>query len=306
MKKHNLDICVIGAGFMGTTHLKMYKMLNQSLDLTVVDSDLGKKKIAREFKAKFYNNVEQALKGNKFDIVDICLPTYLHYPVAKQVLANSESHLLIEKPLALNYKQAKELVRLIQKKKKIGVCAHVERFFQPMIRTKRWCVQNNPPYYFTFVRRTKKPKRSDWFAQKKLGGGVLLDLGIHDIDLLLWFTKSEIIKIRASGGNKTVMAKVAFKDGSKASIQSGWDLLEKSKFDLVNQVKVVSGKNKIVFDSTKNAIQKPRYPDAYFEEIKHIVNCVLANQKPKIDFTQAARAIKVVDTIKKSIKENNG
>lgn len=309
----------MGAGFMGATHLKAYKLLGRPLKLTVVDNDSSKKKIANKFGARFYNNIQQALKENNFDIVDICLPTFLHYQAAKQVLTESKSHLLIEKPLALNYQQAKELTRLIQKEKRIGMCAHVERFFQPMIRIKCWCSQNDPPYHFFFVRRTKKPKRSGWFTQEELGGDVLLDLGIHDIDLLLWFAKSEIVKIRASVENKRgrlnaqiIKAEIVFKDGSQAFLQSGWDIPEKSKVDLVNKIKIVSGKNKVIFDSTRNTLtfnekteknQKPRYPDAYLEEIKHMVSCVLTGQKPKADFIQACKAIKIIDLIKESVEK---
>lgn len=303
---------------MGKTHLKGYKLLNWPLKLTVVDNDLGKKKIAKEFNARFYDNTKQALEENKFDIVDICLPTYLHYQTAKQVLNKSESHLLIEKPLAINYQQAKELTRLVQEKKRIAMCAHVERFFQPMIRIKHWCTQNNRPYCLVFIRRTKKPKRSEWFTQEELGGDVLLDLGVHDIDLLLWFVESEIINIRASVENKrkrlntkTVTAEIVFKDGTQAFVQSGWDIPERSRLDLVNQIEIVSGKNKVMFDSTRNIItfnekaekiQKPRFPHAYLEEIKHLVNCVLTGEKPKVDFVQACGAIKIVDTIKKLLK----
>lgn len=304
--KSGLSVCILGFGFMGLTHLKMYKKLDGRPNLVVVDNDLSKKSQIKKHDIEFFNAFSSALQRHTFDIVDICLPTYLHYDAVKEVLSETNAHIMVEKPLALNFKEAEQLNKLVGSKRAV-MCAMVERFFEPMIAIKKWYSEAENPIQLKFVRRTKKPTRSDWFSKKELGGDLLLDLGIHDVDLLVWFTNNKIVSVTAiqnpSGRKIEVFADI--ENGGTANLKFGWDIPEKNQIDLINKVSVSSaGGRKVEFDSEEDGEKKPRFPYAYLSEVEHLVSCAKKNRKPQPDFSEAVKSMKVLDGIRKSLNSS--
>ncbi|MCM8821399.1 MAG: Gfo/Idh/MocA family oxidoreductase [Candidatus Omnitrophica bacterium] len=198
MKKFGVGIA--GYGFIGRVHTYAYKTI--PLYYEDIPADIKLLGIAEEFEQARKKAVEQAefdfatdnfeklLKNDNIHIVHCCLPNHLHYEFIKASLIEKK-HICTDKPLALNYQQAKELAELA---KKSGVKTQVIfqlRFFPAVIRAKQLIEQGflGKINFFRFlylhsscVRQSSKPY--SWKAEfEKVGGGVLVDLGSHIIDL---------------------------------------------------------------------------------------------------------------------------
>lgn len=301
-----IKIALIGLGHAGSSHLINYHQLEESIEITAIDVDNNKRDFAEQHNAKFSTDIDSVLNNQKFDLIDICLPTYLHHSIAKKAIDTQPRAILIEKPLALNYKQAKELTHKVQEKKILNMCAHVERFFNPMIEIKK---KLNLPAKFRFERRTKKPNRSTWFTKPELGGDVLLDLGIHDLDLLLWFTNSSISEIKVQGNSSKVISQLKLYDGSQAKVISGWDLPEKAEYELDNSLKI-SNQCEIEYYDRENTLtiggetqlKGERWPQAYQQQLKHMIECIKKDKQPKITFIEASKVIKLIDKIREKLQ----
>ncbi len=217
MKRYGVGIA--GYGFIGRVHTYAYKTIPLYYeDLPVPVKLVG---IAEEFEQARKKAVEQAdfefatnnfyelVKNNEIHIINCCLPNFLHYDLIKSALIEGK-HVCTDKPLALSYRQAEELTELA---KKSGTKAQVifqVRFFPAVIRAKQ-LIQDGflgRINFFRFlylhsscVRPTAKAY--SWKAEfEKVGGGVLVDLGSHIIDLALHLV-GNFVSIRAQAKNFT-------------------------------------------------------------------------------------------------------
>lgn len=182
-----LKIGVIGVGHLGKIHLKCIKEI-KNLDLVgFFDTD---EKIAldveKEFNVKYFNSLDTLI--DNVDIIDIVTPTVSHYDYAKKAL-HKIKHVFIEKPLVENPTEAKELIDISNEAGVKVQAGYVERF--------------NPA--FTFARPyIKEPifietHRLSSFHTRGTDVSVILDLMIHDIDIVLSIVKSNIKKISSNG-----------------------------------------------------------------------------------------------------------
>jgi len=302
-----MSICIIGMGQMGKTHLDMVKKLSISSNIVLVDSD--KEKLS-DYKFLTYQDYHDAISNNaNFDAIHVCLPTNLHFPVVKDLIKNSNSNILVEKPFTLNSQEANNLVSLIKNgSKRVFMCGLVERFYHPFTILRDWSKsRRNNIVEYKLLRRTKKPKRSGWFADKHKGGDVLLDLGIHDLDLLWWFSNKNINKIVSVKRNKDrVKIKAVLENNARVEMYFGWDLSDSNKDWVVNEITIstvrekaayYSAGKKLMLGNNKHTVKTERYPDAYREEIRHFYDCIKKGKKCRIDFNEATKSMTMLSTI---------
>ncbi len=183
---NNLKICVVGLGAMGRLHiLKLAKMKN--LALYGVDSDKEKiKELKKSFNIPLFHKIDDVL--DKIDAAIISTPTSTHYPLGKRLLKRGV-HLFIEKPLAENVRDAEKLCKIAEQNGSILQVGHIERFNPSFCRLKKLI---NRPYMLAFYRLSPFPGRS-------MDVDVVMDLMIHDIDLLLNLIRSNVKKVEAYG-----------------------------------------------------------------------------------------------------------
>ncbi|MBW8000708.1 MAG: Gfo/Idh/MocA family oxidoreductase [Planctomycetes bacterium] len=210
MKK--LRTAIIGAGKMGAIHAKVYHQLKISEFVGIVDVDYGKaRKLARKYKCEAFSDCSDLL--GKVDAVTIATPTTNHLEVAKVFLENKVP-VLIEKPLAANVAQAKEIVALAKKNKTVVAVGHSERC-NPVVQAVK--------------RLNIKPKfiecnRISPYSFRSTDIGVILDVMIHDIDIILSMANSKIKKVDAIGVNvlgdneDICNARIFFENGCIANI----------------------------------------------------------------------------------------
>jgi predicted dehydrogenase len=185
-----VKVAVIGTGSLGQHHARIYAELTAAgqVQLTgVFDTNTDTaRKIAAKHNAHVFNSIAEAAAAS--DALNIVTPTTTHFDIARQLLAQGK-HILIEKPMTDSSAQAAELVQIAQQKNCVLQVGHVERF-NPVFKYLESIATE--PRFIECHRLSPFPARSTDI-------GVILDLMIHDLDVVLAFVKSPVTSIDAVG-----------------------------------------------------------------------------------------------------------
>jgi predicted dehydrogenase len=207
-----LKIAVVGVGHLGKEHARVYSELPGVELIGVVDVN-GKQaeKIAQMYDTNGATDYKDII-GN-VDAVSIAVPTKAHYAIAKECLLRG-IHVMIEKPMTGTVAEAKELIRISKQKNTVLQVGYIERFNPAIVAIKKLSI--NPRFI--------ECHRLSPFTFRSADIGVVLDLMIHDIDIILHVTGSEVKKFDAVGVNvisdKEDIANVRlqFKNGCVANV----------------------------------------------------------------------------------------
>jgi predicted dehydrogenase len=189
-----VSVAVIGAGAFGRNHARIYQQLAQQGEpvrlVGVVDSDVSRADaIASEFACRAFGSIEQlTTTHSEIQAASVAVPTVRHLEVAR-ALMESGIDVLVEKPLATSLADADELIGLAQKLGRVGQVGHLERF-NPAVRATAELITQ--PMFF-------EVHRLSIFTPRSLDVDVILDLMIHDLDVVLSFVQSPVKEIRAVG-----------------------------------------------------------------------------------------------------------
>jgi len=203
---------VLGAGHLGKIHLRL---LNQSDKYELVgfyDADeTNAKNVEAEFGYKYFNSIDALIEA--VDMVDIVTPTLSHYDCALKAIAKGK-HVFIEKPITNTVEEAENIRELLAKHNLRGQVGHVERFNPAFIGVKDQI--ENPMFIETHRLAEFNPRGTDV--------PVVLDLMIHDIDIILSVVKSKVKHVSASGVSvisetpDIANARIEFENGCVANL----------------------------------------------------------------------------------------
>jgi predicted dehydrogenase len=188
-----LHVGVAGAGSFGRNHARVYRDLQSdpSLNLKlagIADRDFARAEaVAQEFGTQAFRSIDELIAAG-VNAASVAVPTIHHLEVARNLMQNGVD-VLIEKPLAATVGEADELVELARKHKRVAQAGHLERFNPAVRATVPLLTQ---PMFF-------EVHRLSVFTPRSLDVDVILDLMIHDLDVVLSFVKSPIAEIRAVG-----------------------------------------------------------------------------------------------------------
>jgi predicted dehydrogenase len=303
MEKIRLGL--IGLGYIGKIHLRhCQKLENAKL---IAASDLSKKalKIANGAGIKqTYTNYEQLLKNPDVDAVIIALPTHLHTQCAKQA-AEAKKHIFLEKPIARSTTEAKEIISAARKNNIKLMMGYPLRFNPAFCKVKKRIDDGtlgeieiaHAAYISTgpFMHRAEAhiplPVPEWWFNKELTGGGALIDLGSHIINLLRWYF-GEITNVKSHFGYRfnldfedsaTCIAK--FEHGTLAVMNVGWfSQSYHLKIDLHGSVRNFS-----VNHSPSNPISTviqtlargySKFYEGHLAELKYLVNRLIKDETP--------------------------
>ena len=210
-----LRVAVIGSGAFGRNHARVYRKLEQetgSIELFgVVDTNSERAKtVAQEFSTQAFSKLED-LRG-RIDAASVAVPTVHHVAVAAELM-DAGIDVLIEKPLAASLDEAEKLAAIAERTKGIVQVGHLERFNPAVIATAPLVTQ---PMFF-------EVHRLSVFTPRSLDVDVVMDLMIHDLDVVLSFVKAPVREIHAVGlpiiSNKVDIAnaRVEFSTGCVAN-----------------------------------------------------------------------------------------
>lgn len=182
-----LKVGVLGAGHLGKIHLRLLKQSSKYDLVGFFDIDVENgKKISEEFGYTYFNSIDQLIDA--VDVVDIVTPTLSHYECAKKAIAKGK-HIFIEKPITNTVEEAESIRTLLAEKNLRGQVGHVERFNPAFTAVKDSIHQ---PMFIECHRLAE-------FNPRGTDVPVVLDLMIHDIDIILSVVKSTVKNISASG-----------------------------------------------------------------------------------------------------------
>lgn len=183
-----LKIGVLGAGHLGKIHLKCLQLAEQTYELAgFYDADpANADKVAASFGIRSFPDVDRLIDA--VDVVDIVTPTITHYELARKALEKGK-HIFIEKPLTHTLEEAENLVQLSEAAGTKVQVGHVERFNPALLAL------DNMPLNPMFI----EAHRLSIFNPRGTDVSVVLDLMIHDLDILLSMVPSEVSHISASG-----------------------------------------------------------------------------------------------------------
>ncbi len=187
-----LNVAVIGIGAMGKSHARVYSDID-NVELVAV-CDVNKeiaKKIADKYKTNYYVNYKNMLKKEKIEALSVCVPTILHKKVAVDVIKN-KINLLVEKPIATTIKEAEEIINEAKKYNVKLMAGHIERFNPVVIELKKRIERNELGKIYTVHCVRLSP-----FPQRVVDVGVIVDLAIHEIDILKYIISSKIKRLYA-------------------------------------------------------------------------------------------------------------
>lgn len=225
----SINIALIGFGKRGKTY---YRLLKQMSNIDVV-SICEKKPFKLAGSPPIHKDYRQILRDNRLHAVCICLPSNLHYPVAKDFLLNSK-HVIVEKPFTFNSREAISLVKIANRKNLVCMAGYNLRHSLIMKRVKN-LIDKGILGRVTMVRGRqshnwggKHPFR--WSINKKTsGGGTIIDNATHYLDLFLYFF-DDIVDISAVANNRgfgsvvedNAIINLRFKNGIIGTIETSW------------------------------------------------------------------------------------
>ena len=316
-----VKVAIIGAGFMGKTHAEVYRNLSKAKLVAIADSDSEKAQLlADKHKANAYSSLGELTNQEDIDVVDICLPTFLHKECVIKA-ARLGKDILCEKPIALTLKDAEEMLQVAKKARVKLMIAQVIRFWQEYVMLKKIYQTGELGRLFsiTLTRLASTPTYSwdNWLTDVKRSGGALLDLHIHDTDYLLYLLGKPVsLASRVSPGRLKyahVFTTFIFPDNVIAFTEGGWDMPDNFPFTMAYTA--LFEKGAVEFNSRNEktlAIYRPgkeiEYPTVkpelkakangggniadlggYFSEIKYFIDCLENNEQPGQASAQSAK-----------------
>ncbi len=295
---------VIGVGYLGRFHAQKYAAL-PGVDLVgVVDADQARaEEVAGEVDTKAYTDYSELL--DRVDLVSIVVPTHLHFKVAKAAL-DAGVHILLEKPVTQTVAEADELIRIAEDKNLVFQVGHLERFNPAVVALGD--VLKNPMFIESHRLSPFKPRGTDV--------NVVLDLMIHDIDIILNMVNSPVESINSVGVPvlseevDIANARLQFANGCVANVTASRVSREPMRRIRIFQpdayVSIDYQSRKIgIFRKGGQGIPVPAIPnvtmdetsfsqgDPLFEEIKSFVRSVNEGLPPVVSGEDGKRALEV-------------
>ncbi|KQN97848.1 Gfo/Idh/MocA family protein [Paenibacillus sp. Leaf72] len=312
-----LKVGLIGFGFMGRMHFDNYVRLTEEgaqvklaaiCDLMIEELKNGKasgnmatgQEVYDLSPYNLYDSIEKMLENEELDIIDITLPTYLHAELTCSLLEKG-LHVLCEKPVAGNSADGWKMVQAAERTGKTLMIGQCLRFW-PAYEYLKSVVEDNRFGAVTggyFFRGSAAPK--GWFLDGSKSGGAVLDMHIHDTDMIHWlFGKPEQVSTLArnvipGSGYDTVSTNYVYPDGKVLNAQADWTLEGDFGFAMTYRVNFEGGN--LLFENGQvkvNPNNEPGFvadlsPDmGYYRQIKYFLESVNAGTPVSVCMPESA------------------
>jgi predicted dehydrogenase len=303
-----INIGLIGTGFLGTRHLKtLHALRNKATLCGICDHHPDKAKpLARQYHVPLFGDYRELI--GKVEAVSICTPTTSHCEIAQFFLQNGV-HVFVEKPITYSLDEADVLIRLASENKLKLQVGHVERFNSAFVAVEPLAVD---PLFIECHRLNMFPNRS-------LDIGVVMDLMIHDIDIILGLVKSPIKDVQAVGINvltdKEDIANVrlTFGNGCVCNVTAS-----RISPEVTRKIRIFTKTSYISLDYAKQeahlyfkderGIHRKNLPiekeEPLKKELEHFLDCVREDKQPLVSGTEGKQALKLALDITQKIWEH--
>lgn len=309
------SVLVIGAGTMGKVHVEAYMAMDNVNVAGIVDFREERAQALTNGDTKVFASLEEALQEvENVDVIDVCLPTYLHKEFVKKA-ADLGKDVICEKPLARNLEDAKEMIDFCREKKVRLFVGHVVRFF-PEYQSAKQVVQSGEIGKVGVVRTRRggifPSGWNDWYSDFGKSGGVVLDVIIHDFDFLRWcfgdvervYAKS--LASRNFARKDYALVTLRFKSGVIAHVEGSW-----AHEGFATAFEFAGAEGIIDYDSDEEkpltahirnhsenraGVAVPESPlkeSPYFKELQHFIGCLETGAEPLISPEDAYKAMEI-------------
>ena len=307
-------IGVIGVGHLGQHHARIYTELLDARLVGVADSDLDRAKLIGEhLGVPAFGSLEELIRRKSPDAISVVVPTSQHYKIAKTAL-EAGIHVLVEKPITIMPEEAAELLDIANRKNLVLQVGHIERFNSAIRYISG--IQCKPIYLDS--------RRTCPFSGRINDVGVVLDLMIHDIDIIMSLVQSPIAKIAATGAcvftdhEDIADAQITFENGVVAHI-----LVSRCAEKKCRQLEIVERERQITINYEQQTVQISRCvnnPDGQIEiretpvfpkseplklELADFVRCVKEKRPPIVGGCEGKRALEVAVEVLRQIHDGN-
>lgn len=219
-----INAAVIGVGAMGKNHARVYSEMGNVSLVAVCDSNKELAKgISDAYGTNYYTDYKEMLKKEKIEAASICVPTILHKQVATDFIKNNVD-VLVEKPIAATIYEAKEIINEAEKNKVKLMIGHIERFNPVVIELKRRVRKNQLGKIYNVHCSRMGPT-----VHRITDVGVIIDLAIHEIDVLKYLIDSKIKRVYAETAQRIhsthedlLIGTIRFENGILGVINSNW------------------------------------------------------------------------------------
>lgn len=326
-----LKVAIVGNGnICNRAHIPAWRSVKDAEIVAVCDIMKERaERAAKEVNAKAYTSIDDLL-SEEVDVIDLCVPTHLHAELAIKSL-KAGKHVICEKPISNNLQDAKAMIKAAKENGKRLFIAHTRRFDPRFLRIKEAVDREKigTPVYLQRSERSWLPFQDTWHWDPKKSGGVLLDVGIHCVDMARWFLDAEPIEVFAKGKTIREEAKrsgcydfavllIKFKGEKRAIIEVSW-AHPKEWAPFYSNLTIIGTQGKIEYSDkdsnpmvvvTEGKISFPRYSpllsaplEAFSGELSHFLKCITKGIEPRITPDDAYIALKVIKVAENSIKE---
>jgi len=307
-------VAVIGVGYLGAIHTKIYDRLDSATLVGVCDTNAdASAKVAAQYGCESWTNPQEAI--GKVDAVSIVVPTSLHAVVAEPFL-DAGIHMLLEKPVASTVPEAEKIVSLSQSSGSILQIGHLERFNGGVMELARRA--QNPRFI--------EAHRLSTFVDRATDVDVVKDLMIHDIDICLTLVNSELTNLSAVGTPVVTdhvdiaNARLEFANGAVANVTAS--RVSNKKF---RRIRVFGDKSYHALDFTAQKLDimttSEKKPDQKFAdihtdaievestppldaELAHFVQTVSTGGTPLVTGRDGVEALKVAERVVEKIEQS--
>jgi len=315
-----VKVGVIGIGNMGWHHARVLSLLRDADLIGVADPDPERGQMATEqFGCRWFADYREML--SEVEAVCIAVPTLLHHPVGLACL-QAGLHVLIEKPIAASQDEATALINAAHQAHRLLQVGHIERF-NPAFRELIKVVANEEVVVLEGRRHSPHSDRANDVS-------VVLDLMIHDIDLVLELAQAPVVRLAAAGGRSAegpidyVNATLGFENGVVASLTAS-----KMSHRKIRSLSAHCRSSLVETDFLNHTLHIHRRAhewvsadhgellyrnDGFIEEVsttsieplyaelEHFLQCVRGRETPAVDGLQASRALKLADLIEQAVE----
>ena len=307
-----VKVGILGMGFMGNCHFNAYETCKGARITALCDIDVEKfsgdaqaagniaidapRKLSPD--TKTYNNADQLFADLDVDVVDICLPTYLHKEYAIRAM-RAGKHVICEKPMAICSADAKEMVLTAEKTQRWLFVAQCIRFW-PAYAAAKEIIQSEKygkvrSAVFTRVSPTPTWSWDGWLHDPRKSGSAALDLHIHDADYVLYlFGKPKSVFSRGSGslhkGFDHIVTTYDYDAGRLIMAEGAWEYHAGFEFSMTFRVAMekatleLAANANLTLHGLNDSPQVVSVPegDGYMLELQHFIKCIAENRATTI------------------------
>jgi predicted dehydrogenase len=317
---------LVGLGCMGGIHLGAYRAIDSAEVVAVCDVRRERLRdrpdetpgnlpagAADLAGVRKHADFRRLLEDGDVQMVDLCVPTYLHAPMARAAI-EAGMHVFCEKPIALTARDGRRMARLADRRGKLLMVGHCLRFWPEYVHMKELIASGRYGRVRSAALRRLggMPAWSwdGWMADAARSGSAALDLHVHDVDTVLWYfgRPAEVVSTgttQADGGVSCIHTQYRYGEGPAVVAEAGWVPGEYPfrmgatiAFESATLEYSSTARPTLSIYTARGETLQPEIAaaDAYVEELRYFVECIASGEKPvRSPVEQAVSAVRIVE-----------